>query len=190
MQKKTLQGAGSVIFREHQREHAGGLFWVSRIFRPALTQLVVQVNFPKELPPDELEAPEVMLSIGVIILRELVEDGNLQQCVRLHAIRQSLDTRGHHHPATAERLAEGVIEYSDLICLSFGSVHIFALVWRHVSGTAVRTVIVARRPPLVRPLLCAAGTFVVIAEPSHLYLRLATDAPLETPECKTEGPLS
>lgn len=188
MQKKTLQGAGSVVLREHEREHAGGLLWVGRIFRPVLTQRVVQVDFPKELPPDEHEAPKVMLPVRVVILREPVEGRDLYERVSLHAVWKGVNTRGHHHPAASKCLAKGVIEYCDLICLSFGSVHILARVRRHVSGTAVRTVVVTCGEPLVRPLLCAAGTFVVIAEPSHLYLRLATDAPLETPECKTEGP--
>src|SRR3954464_15947553 len=50
--------------------------------------------------------------------------------------------------------------------------HVFALVGRHVPGTAARAIVMAGGGPLVRPFVAAPSTLMVVAK-EHDFLRLA-----------------
>src|SRR5437879_10586645 len=63
---RTRRGKGSVLVNEHDREDAGGLGWVGRIFRPELHVSVVRVDLPKELPAGKREVAKIVLAMWVI----------------------------------------------------------------------------------------------------------------------------
>jgi hypothetical protein len=48
---------------------------------------------------------------------------------------------------------------------------IVAVVWRHVTRTAMWAVVVAHAGPFIGPPTAAASTFVVVAEPGHQLSR-------------------
>ena len=56
----------SVFFGEHDREDAGGFFWVSWIFGTVPHQLIVVVVLEKELLAVNLEAAEVVLLVRIL----------------------------------------------------------------------------------------------------------------------------
>src|SRR5437879_1755742 len=57
----------SILLRKHDREHAGGLLRVSRIFRPELTAFVVVVDLPKELLRPDFKAAKVVLPMWIVV---------------------------------------------------------------------------------------------------------------------------
>jgi hypothetical protein len=57
---------GSVFFGEHDREDAGGFFWVSWILGTVPHRLIVVVVFEKEPVAVNLEAAEIMLLVWIV----------------------------------------------------------------------------------------------------------------------------
>ena len=100
--KKGPRVAGLILFRKHDRKHAAGSHWVGGIGGAALECCIVVVYFPKELFSFKNEAAKVMFTMGVIVLREVLEGGNHPNCHRSHVGRQVVDARRQHYTPAFE----------------------------------------------------------------------------------------
>src|SRR6266851_1715222 len=98
---------------QHECEHTCCSLGIAGIFRAVQQILVVVVDLPKELAIDELEAAEVVLTMRIVVLRELVKGRNELKYFRLHHVGQFGDTTGHHDLAARERPPEGVVEITN-----------------------------------------------------------------------------
>src|SRR5882757_8677147 len=63
----------SVLATQHQRQHAGRLPGIARVFRSELATLVIVVELPEELPVHELKAAEVVLPVWIVVSGESAE---------------------------------------------------------------------------------------------------------------------
>lgn len=69
----ATRGAPSVLFGQHDGEDPQGHVRVARVFGAHLPGRIVVVDFPEELMTTEFERTEVVLVVGIVVLREVVE---------------------------------------------------------------------------------------------------------------------
>src|SRR6266536_6076438 len=67
------QGSASILLRKHDRQHAGRLRRISRVFRAELHRQIVIMHLEEELPAREREAPEIVLLVGIVVGLEFRE---------------------------------------------------------------------------------------------------------------------
>ena len=88
------RGRGSVLLREHDREHPLRYRRVARIVRSVRHAAVVIVDLPKELMLSDLQGTEVVFAVRIVVHRELVERLDALDRLLLQRNRQGINTRG------------------------------------------------------------------------------------------------
>jgi len=88
-----------------EQGYSRGYLGISRVFRPELQLLVVVVDLPEECSITQIETPEVMFAVRIVVLGEVGECGNPLQCCSLHHVGKCIDTRRHEDLAAGKRHA-------------------------------------------------------------------------------------
>ena len=91
---RTPRGEGSILAGEYDRQHAGSLRRVGRVFRAELHLRLIVIDFEKELAAGECEAAEVMLLVGIIVGVELGESLHSPDQHGLHFRGERVDAGG------------------------------------------------------------------------------------------------
>lgn len=68
-------------------KHAGGLLGVARVFRAAVEVAIVIVDLPKERVAFDVETPEVVFVVGIIVAIELIEHSDALEYLGSNALR-------------------------------------------------------------------------------------------------------
>src|SRR5229473_1922565 len=69
--REPQRGRDSVLFSEHDGQHAGRFRRVARIVRSAGHAGVVVIDLPKELMLPDLQGTEVVLAVRIVVGREV-----------------------------------------------------------------------------------------------------------------------
>jgi hypothetical protein len=85
----------SVVLGEHEREDAGGLLVVGRVFGSAVHRRIVQIHLPIGRPADDLEVAEIAFAMRVVLLGEVAEASDFDERVGHYHVRLFLDARRH-----------------------------------------------------------------------------------------------
>src|SRR5208337_4428351 len=104
---------GSVFFGEHDREDAGGFFWVSWIFGTVPHRLIVIVVFEKELLAVNLEAAEIMLLVRIVVRSESAERSGELERPRSNSIWQGANSSRHYDASAGQRFPQAIVERAD-----------------------------------------------------------------------------
>ena len=81
----------SVVFRQHDRQHAPSYFWISGIWGMSFELPVVVVDFEQDLVAGDLDKTKIMLAIRIIVGVEIVVVSYLLKDVRLEVVAQGRD---------------------------------------------------------------------------------------------------
>lgn len=104
----------ALVFRgEHDCQHARRLQRIRGVFRAEFAACIVIVDLPEKRLSIKLEAAEVVLVVGIVILREIGEAAYAAQYQSLPVIGERLHGDGHEHPPAAEGHAKGVVELTN-----------------------------------------------------------------------------
>ena len=104
----------SILFSQHDRENARGLCRVGGVFRAELTSRVVIVDLPENALAVVVEAPEIMLTVGVVVVGEAVESANLIKDRGAVVVAESKDSVRDVASAIGRKVPpESVVEFAD-----------------------------------------------------------------------------
>src|ERR1700722_779898 len=107
--------AVSVFFREHHCEDARRDRRIGGVRRHQLHVCVVVVDFPKAAHIAVLDETEVVLTVRVVVLVELMERLNLAEYQAALLCWQRFKTRSGYYRAADKRAAEGIVERANAI---------------------------------------------------------------------------
>src|ERR1700722_18389537 len=73
------------------------------------------IDFPKELATVDLEVPEIVLAMRVVVGIECLERLYPVEDLSSQFVSQGRDASGHHDLAASKRLPEGIVEIADAL---------------------------------------------------------------------------
>ncbi len=103
----------SVFLRQHEGENAGCFLIIGRVFAAEFHGRIVVIDLPEDFAAVVDEGPEVVLTVKIVILGEVVESANLPQDDMLLLGGQRRETAGEEDAAAGARRAKAVVEVTD-----------------------------------------------------------------------------